>query len=137
MLRPALLLLAFPLLALGCEETTPAARQPVPGTDHAPLAGPSASPDMGVIDHLSEATCDREQTCGTIGPGADFASREQCLRSMRDKLGPKLSFSQCPGGIDRAAVDTCVTSLRATECTQPGDTITRSARCATADLCMK
>jgi hypothetical protein len=128
---PALLVLS------GCEESTPQPRTPVPGTDHAPLAGQAVAPDMGVVEHIAEATCDREQSCGTIGPGAYFSSREVCMQSMREKLGPKLSFSMCPSGLDGAAVDSCVSSLRSTECTTPGDQITRSARCSVSDLCMK
>jgi hypothetical protein len=144
MKRTALLCLLAPslvaglaLAALGCEETTPVAREPVPGTNRAPMPGVGVAPDLGVIEHIAEATCDREQSCGTIGPGSYFASRDACMQSMRDKLGPKLSFSQCPDGLDRAAVDSCVESLRSTQCTQPGDSITRSARCSESDMCMK
>ena len=137
MKQSSLLLLVVPLLALGCEETTPVAREPVPGTDHAPISATTVAPDMGVIEHIAGATCDREQSCGTIGPGGYFSTRVQCMQSMRDKLGPKLSFSQCPAGLDRAVVDSCVESLRSTQCTQPGDAITRSARCSESDMCMK
>ena len=136
-LVPALALAGLAPVLAGCAESNGEPRTPVPGTDHAPIGGQTAAPDMGVIDHIATATCDREQSCGTIGPGAYFASREVCMQSVRDKYGPKLSFSMCPGGLDDKAVNACVESLKANECSTPGDTIARMGKCSASDLCMK
>jgi hypothetical protein len=56
---------------------------------------------------------------------------------VRDKYSKALNASQCPGGINLKTLESCLASLEASECTQPGDAITRGARCPPADLCMK
>ena len=60
------------------------------------------------------------------------------MHEIRPRLDqPEPQRIQCPGGIDLKAVETCLASLEANQCAQPGDAITRAARCPPSDLCMK
>ncbi len=120
-----------------CDDEGPHPRTPYPLTDPQPQPNAQAAAITRVIERIAEGTCDREQSCGTIGPGAYFATREDCMRSVRDKTSQTLSASMCPGGIDLKAVESCLSSLEANQCAQPGDAITRAARCPPADLCLK
>ncbi len=56
---------------------------------------------------------------------------------VRDKTNRTLNAVECPAGINLPALQSCLSSLEASECVQPGDVITRAARCHTTDLCMK
>ena len=125
------------VVVTGCADEGPQPRTPYPLTDPQPQAHAQSAADGRVIERIVAATCDREQSCGTIGPGAYFGTRDECTRVVRDKTRTSLNASQCPGGIDLRALESCLSSLEATECAQPGDVITRAARCPTADLCMK
>jgi hypothetical protein len=110
---------------------------PYPLTDPQPQPHAQAAADARLVERIASATCDREQSCGTIGPGAYFPSREECMRTVRDKTSATLNASQCPNGIDLKALEACLTSLEANQCAQPGDAITRAARCPAESLCMK
>jgi hypothetical protein len=131
---PVLLVAAF---AAGCDADLPAPVTPAPLTDPQPQPNAQAAADTRVIERMAGATCEREDSCHTIGPGAYFASREECMRTMREKTRQTLNPSQCPGGIDQKALEDCLASLDASHCTQPGDEITRSAQCSAHSLCIK
>jgi hypothetical protein len=133
----ALAVILLAVVAPACEEESPGAKGPIPGTDRADQGPDGTTVDARLVQRLAEATCEREQSCGTIGPGAYFKSREDCIGSMHTKLDPELNPSMCPRGIDRGAFEGCISSLRSNECTQPSDQITRAARCSPSDLCMK
>jgi Family of unknown function (DUF6184) len=136
-MKQLFLAFAAALFASACADDVPESRTPIPGTDRSDHAADGTGVDTRLVDRISEATCEREQSCGTIGPGGYFASRDQCLETMRNQLGPKLNPGECPRGVDQALFNRCIDSIRSTECTQPSDQITRSARCSTSDLCMK
>jgi len=85
---------------------------------------------------IANATCDREQSCGTIGPGAFFKSREECFALFHDRTAKGVNQGACPGGVSSAGLDACLSSLAASECSQPGDAITRTAKCDPVDLCV-
>ncbi len=124
-------------LSSAWDDEGPHPRTPYPLTDPQPQPNAQAAAITRVIEHIAEGTCDREQSCGTIGPGAYFATREDCMKSVRDKNSQTLSASMCPAGIDLKAVESCLSSLEANQCAQPGDAITRAARCPPSDLCLR
>ncbi|HEX3345893.1 MAG TPA: DUF6184 family natural product biosynthesis lipoprotein, partial [Polyangiaceae bacterium] len=123
--------------ASGCDDEGPPARTLYPLTDPQPQPRAQAAADARLVERLATATCDREQSCGTIGPGAYFETREQCLRSVRDQSGATFNATACPAGIDLKAFESCLASLEATQCAQPGDAITRAARCPASEMCLK
>jgi hypothetical protein len=108
-----------------------------------PDSGPAGSPEAreramgGVLDRIVKATCDREQSCNTIGPGATFGSRQECENDARGKYAKDLNVANCPGGIDQGGYEDCLTSLDSGQCSGPGDSITRGATCSTKSICVK
>ena len=136
-MRRTLAALLLAAAASACAEDEAVVKAPIPGTDRADQGPDGTTVDARLVERLAEATCEREQSCGTIGPGAYFKSRGECMESMRAKLNPQLNPGMCPRGIERRAFEDCVGSLDSTRCSEPGDQITRSARCSTSDLCLK
>jgi hypothetical protein len=94
--------------------------------------------DANIVERLAVARCDREQSCNNVGePHAKYASRDACLVAMRGDLGPELNGYDCPGGIDRAALDHCMTAIHEEGCGHPLDTLSRFDRCRAGNLCLK
>jgi hypothetical protein len=110
---------------------------PVYGTEAAAPGDVRSAASERVVQQIAQAACERERSCGTIGPGAPFASREQCLETMLAKYRPWLESGACPNGIERQALHHCIESFEAGECTSASDAISRSAECATSDLCLR
>jgi hypothetical protein len=131
-MKTAIFALALPAIFLGCDPENVTPKVPVAGTE---VEVPGA--DAAVVDRIAQAACDREESCGTIGPGGYFKEREECLTTMRAKFSRQINHQQCPAGIERGAFDDCISAFRANECAQPGEEITRSAHCSVSDLCMK
>ncbi len=108
-----------------------------------PDSGPGGSPAVrdramaDVVERIAAASCDREQSCSTIGPGATFGSRQECQNTFRAKYGKELSVSSCPGGIDKGGVDDCLSSLEAGQCSGTADVISRAATCSTKSMCIR
>ncbi len=90
-----------------------------------------------VVARIVDATCEREQSCGSVGPGAYFHSRAECAESIRVRTLRGLNPQSCPGGVDHGVLDECIESLRAGECGAAGDTVVRASRCDASDLCLR
>lgn len=122
------------LLACGGANQGPA----VTGTPESPgVTEPQKGADMAVVDRLTEARCDQEQTCKNIGPGAKFVSRSTCTEQIHGSIANDLNAYNCPRGLDSAGVDRCMAAIKSEECNHPFDTLTRYDKCRTGALCMK
>lgn len=99
--------------------------------------GAQVGADKAIVDQLASARCDQEQSCKNIGPGAKFASRDVCTDQLRGAIGNDLNTYQCPGGLDHAALDRCMSAIKTEECNHPFDTIKRFDKCSTGSLCLK
>ncbi|MGH7297630.1 MAG: DUF6184 family natural product biosynthesis lipoprotein [Polyangiaceae bacterium] len=89
-----------------------------------------------VVETLAEARCDREQTCGNVGDGKKYASRNVCMDQQRGGIANDLNPYQCPGGIDEAAVQGCLTAVSVEECgVHPLEAITRMEKCRKGAMC--
>jgi hypothetical protein len=93
--------------------------------------------DTAVVQKLSAARCDQEQQCKNVGPGAKFASRTVCLDQLRGGMANDLNAYDCPRGLDRDAVDSCMAAIKTEDCGHPFDTLKRYDKCRTGALCMK
>jgi hypothetical protein len=121
--------------------------------DQTPVANPAASVpaephqgatnaqapnvDSAIVEQLSTARCDREQTCNNVGGGQKFASRDVCMNQMRGSLANDLNGYNCPRGIAQEQLQECMSAIRGERCDHPLDTIARLDRCRTGELCMK
>ena len=89
------------------------------------------------VERIVAARCARETACNNVGADKHFTDSDACARHLRSSLGDDLKPSACPRGIDAAAVDKCMESIRSESCNNPIDTISRLAACRTSDMCMK
>jgi hypothetical protein len=124
------------LLAIGCEHSQQTAVQPVAGT--APSMGVTNRQNEAaarVVERLTYARCEHEQTCNNIGNGRRFATREVCIDSMRGTSANALNAYRCPHGIDEGALDVCLASLRSGQC--GGGFLEKGPGCNDSDLCIK
>jgi hypothetical protein len=122
-----------PLLACGGANPGPA----VTGTPESGITEPQKGADMAVVNRLSEARCDQEQTCKNVGPGAKYASRSTCMEQIHGSIANDLNAYNCPRGLDSAGVDRCMAAIKGEECNHPFDTLTRYDTCRTGALCMR
>jgi Family of unknown function (DUF6184) len=128
------------ILALGCDHTED---RPVATAE--PVRAPTRSmgvtnlqADASVVDRLSNARCDREESCSNVGDGKKYAARRVCLDQMRGGIANDLNSYQCPRGIDGAAVQHCLTAIADEECgAHPIEAITRMDKCRSGAMCMK
>jgi hypothetical protein len=137
MLKHTLAWLASTVALAGCMQEGAAAPSVVPDS------GPGGSPAVrdravaDVVERIATSSCDREQSCSTIGPGATFGSRQECQNTFRAKYAKELSVSSCPGGIDKGGLDDCLSSLEAGQCSGTADVISRAATCSTKSMCIR
>jgi hypothetical protein len=96
----------------------------------------SLSNDLA-IERIVAARCARESSCNNVGADKHFVNHDLCARELRSRIGDDLKPSECPRGIDAAAVEKCMESIRNESCNNPIDTISRLAACRTSDMCLK
>ena len=112
---------------------------PVSGTQTIQTGATSAQKgaDQAIVNQLATARCDQEHTCGNIGPGAKFATRDVCMEQLRGSIGNELNAYDCPRGLDSNGVDRCMAAIKSEECNHPFDTLTRYDKCRTGALCLE
>src|SRR5580704_17051489 len=72
--------------------------------------------DQRIVDQLSWARCDREESCNNVGAGRRYVARDVCFDQMRGRIGDDLNETQCPLGIDGEALGACLSAIRAEGC---------------------
>jgi hypothetical protein len=110
---------------------------PVAGSSTQTELTSAQSVDTTVVDRLSDARCDQEQSCKNIGPGAKYASRSVCTEQIRGSIANYLNGFECPRGINSDALDRCIEAIKSEECSHPFETMARQNKCRTSGLCMK
>lgn len=114
------------------------ARYPVPGTPaRAGVTAQQVVADEDVVERITWARCDRDQSCNLIGPGATYANRNECVRQTRAMVQRDINPARCKGGVGEIGVGKCVKSLIDGECDMPGQIAGRSADCNLAALCIR
>lgn len=93
--------------------------------------------DRDVVGRLAEVRCEREESCNNIGPGAEYVSQDNCMDTVRGRMGKDLNAYSCPGGLDRAGIDRCARAIHGEKCGNPFDTLSRENTCRAGALCIK
>lgn len=123
---------------LACGSSTSTQRAPVAGTTEAqPGVTSSQAADQDIVEQIARARCDREQSCNNIGAGAKYASQANCMEKLRGSIGNDLNGYNCPGGLDRGAIDRCTRAIQNEECNHPFDTLSREDKCRASSICIK
>jgi Family of unknown function (DUF6184) len=89
------------------------------------------------IARIVEARCDREDACNRIGDGKKWETSRSCRLEMEHDARASLAAERCPGGLDAAAVNTCVDKVRVQRCRDPIDAIEREVVCQKLRLCLR
>jgi hypothetical protein len=88
-------------------------------------------------DRIVASRCARELTCSNVGPDKHFKTTDACVVEVRKGMRTDFDTTQCTSGIDGAALDKCLDSIRSESCTNPIDTLSRMAACRTGALCAR
>jgi hypothetical protein len=79
------------------------------------------------VDRITTERCNREITCGNIGPSRSWSDMASCRReSVRDTL------LSC-GGVDYYDLAVCTNAIRSAQCAEGG--LPRLAECDGAKIC--
>jgi hypothetical protein len=97
----------------------------------------AASFDQRIVEEVTVARCDREQSCGNVGAGQRYFDKVICMDHMRASIGDDLNAYQCPLGIDRGALDGCLSAIRAEGCGDGVAILSRARSCRASALCLK
>ena len=89
------------------------------------------------IERIATARCSRETACNNVGADKRFTNCDLCSSELRSSIGKDLAPSECPRGIDEAALDNCMDAIRSESCNNPVETIQRVATCRTSEICMR
>ena len=110
----------------------------VPGTQGEPgVPAEQAVADAEVVERISNARCDRSQSCDRIGTGATYHDRTDCMNQMRTLVSKELNEARCPSGMGEVSVSKCVKSLQLGECDLPGQVVSTTSHCKLNLMCLK
>lgn len=86
------------------------------------------------IDRITTERCNRELSCGNIGPSRTWSDMASCRDSVREdtKNFLKSDTSSC-GGVDYYDLAVCTNAIRNTQCMADG--LPRLAECDGAKIC--
>ena len=87
-------------------------------------------------DKATKATCDRYQTCGLIGPGADLRDLRFLQHRLDGQLGAGWPVATCAVDQPDAASSVCLSAIDATDCTSIIDFLATLAKCEDVDVCV-
>lgn len=110
--------------------------------DHDEHADERHNPDVGAgvstkraVHAIAKARCERESRCENVGTDKSYPSLEGCRDKIEHEWAGDLNKYECPHGIVSAELEECLTDVRAEECGNPFDTLSRIAQCDADDIC--
>lgn len=113
----------------GCSQSN----EPVHSVDQVP-----SSPEgnlKGAVTEIVTARCNREERCKNIGANRSYESRDACTTRLRNGTESDINVKDCKHGVDRPKLHQCLDQIRAEDCDDSIDTLSRVAACRTGALC--
>jgi hypothetical protein len=132
------LLTASPLILIACAHNPSESAPAFPGSR--PSVGVTSAQnqaDTRAVDQIAGARCDHEATCGNVGAGKKYGTRDVCMEEMRGKTAPDLTAYKCPRGIDQSQLEKCFKQLREQSCSFSLKHLFGADECAESALCIK
>ena len=83
----------------------------VPAAEVAPRMTP-----MDAVESIAEQRCNHEASCSAIGPGAKFASVDQCMQTMRSDATKELAGNDCIDGVAERNMNLCLAEISTRAC---------------------
>jgi hypothetical protein len=96
---------------------------------------PPAENSEAARQSIAEARCSREDNCGNVGADSNYASRDKCVEEVTQEWAQDLEALDCPGEINQDGLKQCLTEIRAEDCYNPIDRLTRYESCTIAQIC--
>jgi hypothetical protein len=93
--------------------------------------------NVGAIDRITAARCDREVACNNTGPGKHYETREACMNELGHDKRADLNAEECSRGISEPDLNDCLHDIHEEKCGNPLDSISRLAACRKGKLCLK
>ena len=87
------------------------------------------------VDDLTDARCDLEQRCNHVGTDQTYADREACESKLHGSISDDLNTSDCPHGIADSKLSACLNEIKAEECGDPIDAMSRWNSCRKGAIC--
>jgi hypothetical protein len=106
----------------------------VPAAEVAPRTSPQQA-----VDAIANERCNHEASCGAIGPGAKFQTREHCILSMRADAAKDLAGNDCRDGIADRNLAACSADIADEACSGVSSSFDRlrtHEACRTGALCL-
>jgi len=121
-------IIAAALLAAACGGT----KEYAVGT--ATITGSTNVSRASAVDRITTERCNRELSCGNIGPSRTWSDMAACRETVREdtKSALKAESSSC-GGVDYYDLAVCTNAIRNTQCVADG--LPRLAECDGAKIC--
>jgi hypothetical protein len=124
------------ILFFACERAGAADREPPvarPGT--ATTAATMAN--VGAVQRISHAVCEREDQCQNVGPQQRWTSYSLCIAEVNSRWTKELNAHQCPGGVDEEALRRCLVELHDQDCWSTLGLPGNVKECAPAEICLE
>jgi hypothetical protein len=87
------------------------------------------------VDDLTDARCDLEERCKHIGADETYDNREACETKLHGSISDDLNTSDCPHGIADAKLTACLNEIKAEDCGDPIDAMSRWNSCRQGQIC--
>jgi hypothetical protein len=87
------------------------------------------------VRQITSARCAREQKCGNVGAGKDYASAQTCEAKIGEEWADEINAYDCPGGVVEKELGECLTEIKNEDCDSPFDTLGRIVACRSSDIC--
>lgn len=120
------------VLVLGYSGCNPA-NERVHSIDQVPSSAEGSL--KGAVTEIVTARCSREERCKNIGAERNYESRDACTSKLKGSTQSDINLQDCKHGVDRPKLHRCVDEIRAEDCGNPIDTLSRVAACRTHALC--
>ena len=84
---------------------------------------------------VTNATCDRYNSCGDIGPGKTYTSSDDCQTQVRAFWNDQWDVADCDGHINGDQLTICTDAVSSTDCNAFDAAVTVYDKCAKSDVC--
>lgn len=89
----------------------------------------------GAVTEIVTARCNHEERCKNIGTERTYETRDACTSKLHGSTQSDINVQDCKHGVDRPKLHHCLDEIRAEDCGNPIDTLSRVAACRTGVLC--
>lgn len=115
-------------ISLGCAGATDSEPSLTPAARTSPAA-------ERAIEAAAAARCDHAQRCNSIGPTAEYLTREHCMNVMRADGFSELGV--CGLGIRQEPLRRCLADVSAQSCAAPVAQLDGVVSCRSSELCVE